>query len=395
MAQNYPFRFPTKAIHAGEEPCPATGALDTPIYQSTTFVSASSEEMAAVYGEEKFGYMYTRYGNPTIRAFELKMAALEGGEAALATASGMAAISSAILGYVECGDHVVAARSLYGAAYDLLAQKLPRLGVSTTFVESARPEDFEKCLQPNTRLIYFETPSNPVLEIIDIVALADVARSRRLPLVMDNTFASPVLQQPLASGVTLAVHSATKYLCGHGDAMGGVIVGPESYISSLSRDIVRDFGGVISPFNAWLILRGIHTLPVRVLAQCGNAQQIASFLNSHPKVERVNYPGLPGHPGHAIAKRQMKAFGAMISFEVKGGYESGKKVMDRVKIFARAASLGDTRSLIVHSASTSHRAVPRDQRLAAGVTDGLVRLSVGLEAVEDLLEDLDQALAFQ
>jgi methionine-gamma-lyase len=388
------FRFATQAVHAGEAPCPATGALDTPIYQSTTFVSANSDEMAAVYGEEKFGYMYTRYGNPTIRALELKMAALEAGEAAIATASGMAAISSAILGYIQSGDHVVAARSLYGAAYDFLAQKVPKFGASTTFVESTGPEDFEKCIRPNTRLIYFETPSNPVLDIIDIRALAEVARSHSLPLMIDNTFASPALQQPIASGATVVVHSASKYLCGHGDALGGVIVGPESYITELNKNIVRDFGGVISPFNAWLILRGIHTLPLRVLAQCANAQQIAGFLHSHPKVERVNYPGLTGHPGHATAKKQMKAFGAMISFEVKGGYEGGKKVMDRVKLFARAASLGDTRSLIVHSASTSHRAVPRPQRLAIGVTDGLVRLSIGVEAAEDLREDLDQALAF-
>jgi methionine-gamma-lyase len=388
------FRFATQAVHAGEAPCPATGALDTPIYQSTTFVSPNADDMAAVYGEEKFGYMYTRYGNPTIRALELKMSALEAGEAALATASGMAAISSAILGYVQCGDHVVAARSLYGAAYDFLAQKLPRFGASTTFVESTKAAEFEKCIQPNTRLIYFETPSNPVLDIIDITALAEVARSHSLPLMIDNTFASPALQQPIASGVTVVVHSATKYLCGHGDALGGVIVGPKSYIAALNKDVVRDFGGVISPFNAWLILRGIHTLSLRVLAQCANAQQIAEFLHSHPKVERVNYPGLPSHAGHAIAKRQMKAFGAMISFEAKGGYEAGKKVMDRVKLFARAASLGDTRSLIVHSASTSHHAVPRAQRLAIGVTDGLVRLSIGVEAAEDLLEDLDHALAF-
>jgi methionine-gamma-lyase len=388
------FRFATQAVHAGEAPCPATGALDTPIYQSTTFVSPNADDMAAVYGEEKFGYMYTRYGNPTIRALELKMSALEAGEAALATASGMAAISSAILGYVQCGDHVVAARSLYGAAYDFLAQKLPRFGASTTFVESTKAAEFEKCIQPNTRLIYFETPSNPVLDIIDITALAEVARSHSLPLMIDNTFASPALQQPIASGVTVVVHSATKYLCGHGDALGGVIVGPKSYIAALNKDIVRDFGGVISPFNAWLILRGIHTLSLRVLAQCANAQQIAEFLHSHPKVERVNYPGLPSHGGHAIAKRQMRAFGAMISFEAKGGYEAGKKVMDRVKLFARAASLGDTRSLIVHSASTSHHAVPRAQRLAIGVTDGLVRLSIGVEAAEDLLEDLDHALAF-
>ena len=380
-------------MHAGEHPCPATGALDTPIYQSTTFVSADSDDMAAVYGEEKFGYMYTRYGNPTIGALEEKLAALEGGEAALAAASGMAAISSAILGYVKSGDHVVAARSLYGAAYNFLNKKVPRMGASTTFVASTCVEDFAKALQPNTRLIYFETPSNPVLDIVDIAAVARLGHSRGIPTMIDNTFASPALQQPLKLGVTVAVHSMTKYLCGHGDAMGGAIIGPKAYISDLLHEYLRDFGGVISPFNAWLILRGIHTLHVRMPAHCANAQKIAEFLAEHPKVERVNYPGLARHPGYELAKKQMRAPGAMISFEVKGGYEGGKKVMDGVKVFARAASLGDTRSLIVHSASTSHRAVPREQRLAIGVTDGLVRLSVGIEAAEDLITDLDQALA--
>jgi methionine-gamma-lyase len=386
-------QFATLAVHAGETPCPATGALDTPIYQSTTFVAADADEMAAVYGEEKFGYMYTRYGNPTLRALEQKVAALEQGEAALAFASGMAAISSSILGYVKAGDHVVAARSLYGAAYNFLNTKLPRMGAATTFVPSSRREDFERALRPNTRLIYFETPSNPTLEIVDIAALAGMAKARGIPTVIDNTFASPALQQPLALGVTVSVHSATKYLCGHGDAMGGMVIGPRDYISFLIHEIIRDFGGVISPFNAWLILRGIRTLPLRMAAHCANAQRIAEFLSRHPRVEHVNYPGLPKHPEHETAKRQMSAFGAMISFEVKGGYDSGKKVMDRVTLFARAASLGDTRSLIVHSASTSHRAVPRAERLAIGITDGLVRLSVGVEAAEDLIADLDQALS--
>ncbi len=385
-------QFATLAVHAGESPCPTTGALDTPIYQSTTFVSADADEMAAVYGEEKFGYMYTRYGNPTIHALEEKLAVLEGGEAALATASGMAAISTAILGYIKAGDHVVAARSLYGAAYNFLNKKLPRMGASATFVQSTRVEEFEKAIRPNTRLIYFETPSNPVLEILDLAALARLGRSRGIPTMVDNTFASPALQQPIALGVTVVVHSATKYLCGHGDAMGGAVIGPKEYVSELVHEVIRDYGGVMSPFNAWLILRGIRTLHLRMPAHCANAQRIAEFLDRHPKVQRVNYPGLANHPGHEIARKQMKAFGAMLSFEGKGGYEGGKSVMDGVKIFARAASLGDTRSLIVHSASTSHRAVPQEQRLAIGITDGLVRLSVGVEAVEDLIEDLDQAL---
>ncbi len=387
-------QFATLAVHAGEEPCPVTGALDTPIYQATTFAYPNSDEMAAVYGGEKPGYMYTRYGNPTIHALEEKLAALEGGESALATASGMAAISTAILGYVKAGDHVVAARSLYGAAYNFLNRILPRFGASTTFIPSSNTADFEKAIRPNTRLIYFETPSNPVLDIVDLEAMGRLGHARGIPTMVDNTFASPALQQPLRMGVTVSVHSATKYLCGHGDAMAGAIIGSKDYIESLSREIHRDFGGVISPFNAWLVLRGVHTLHLRMPAHCSNAQKIAEFLARHPKVERVNYPGLPQHPGHAVARKQMTAFGAMISFEVKGGYESGKKVMDRVKLFARAASLGDTRSLIVHSASTSHAAVPRDQRIAMGVTDGLVRLSVGVEAGEDLLADLEKALAF-
>ncbi len=387
------YRFETLAVHAGESPCRVTGALDTPIYQSTTFVSADADEMAAVYGGEKPGYMYTRYGNPTVHALEEKLAALECGEAAQAFSTGMAAISSAILGYVRAGDHVVAARSLYGAAYDFLNKKLPSLGASTTFVQSTHVEDFEKAIRPNSKVIYFETPSNPTLEILDIAALARLARARGIPSMMDNTFASPALQQPLKMGVTVVVHSATKYLCGHGDAMGGAVIGPKDYIHYLNQEIIRDFGGCLSPFNAWLILRGTRTLHLRVPAQCSNARKIAEFLAHHPRVERVNYPGLPDHPGHDVAKKQMKDFGAMMSFEVKGGYEGGKKVMDGVKIFARAASLGDTRSLIVHAASTSHRAVPREQRLAIGITDGLVRLSAGIEAVEDLIQDLDQALA--
>jgi len=386
-------QFATLAVHAGEAPCKVTGAVDTPIYQSTTFAAVDSDEMAALYSGEKPGYMYTRYGNPTVHALEEKIAALEGGEAAQAFATGMAAVSSSILAYVKAGDHVVAARSLYGATYNFLNRKLPAMGASTTFVQSTRPEDFEKALQPNTRLIYFESPSNPILEILDIAALAGIARAHGIPSMMDNTFASPALQQPLKLGITVVVHSATKYLCGHGDAMGGVAIGAKDYIEHLNRDVLRDFGGVMSPFTAWLMLRGIRTLHVRMPVHCANAQKVAEFLAQHPKVERVNYPGLVNHPGHDLAKRQMKAFGAMMSFEVKGGYAGGKRVMDGVKIFLRAASLGDTRSLIVHSASTSHRAVPPEQREAIGITDGLVRLSVGIEAAEDLIQDLDQALA--
>ena len=386
-------QFATLAVHAGEAPCKVTGAVDTPIYQSTTFAAVDSDEMAALYSGEKPGYMYTRYGNPTVHALEEKIAALEGGEAAQAFATGMAAVSSSILACVKAGDHVVGARSLYGATYNFLNRKLPAMGASTTFVQSTRAEDFAKAIQPNTRLIYFESPSNPILEILDIAALAEVARAREILSMIDNTFASPALQQPLKLGINVVVHSATKYLCGHGDAMGGATVGTKEFIEHLNHDVLRDFGGVMSPFTAWLMLRGMRTLHVRMPAHCANAQKVAEFLAQHPKVEHVNYPGLPGHPGHDLAKRQMKGFGAVMSFEVERGYEGGKRVMDGVKIFLRAASLGDTRSLIVHPASTSHRAVPREQREAIGITDGLVRLSVGIEAIEDLIQDLAQALA--
>ena len=386
------FQIETMAVHAGEGPCPTTGALDTPIYMSSTFAAPTTDELAAIFEEKQEGYVYTRYGNPTLKALEDKMAALEGAEAGMAAATGMAAITTAILAFVKAGDHVVASTSIYGAAYNFINEKLPQMGVERTFVASSDIGEYERALRPTTKLIYFETPSNPVLQVTDIAALGKLANERGVATVIDNTFATPVLQRPLELGVDVAVHSATKYLCGHGDAMGGLILGQRDYIHRVYRDILRDFGGVMSPFNAWLILRGIRTLPLRMKASCANAWRIADFLNSHSKVERVNYPGLPSHPGHELAKRQMKASGAMISFELKGGYEAGRKVMDGVKVFSRAASLGDTRSLILHPASSSHRAVPREERLAIGISDSLVRLSVGIESGEDLIRDLEQAM---
>ena len=386
------YRIETMAVHAGEGPCPTTGAVDTPIYMSSTFAAPTTDELAARFEENQEGYVYTRYGNPTVKALEDKMAALEGAEAGMAAATGMAAITTAILAFVKAGDHVVASSSIYGAAYNFINEKLPRMGVESTFVGSREVGEFEQALRGNTKVIYFETPSNPVLQLVDITALAELAKSRDMKTVIDNTFATPVLQRPLDQGIDVAVHSATKYLCGHGDAMGGLILGQRDYIHRVYRDILRDFGGVISPFNAWVILRGIRTLPLRMKASCANAWRIADFLNSHPKVEKVNYPGLPSHPGHDLARKQMKAFGAMVSFEPKGGYDAGRKVMDAVKVFSRAASLGDTRSLILHPASSSHRAVPREERLAIGITDSLVRLSVGIEAGEDLISDLENAL---
>lgn len=386
------FQIETMTVHAGEEFCPTTGALDTPIYMSSAFAAPTADDMAGIFEEKQEGYVYTRYGNPTLRALETKMAVLENAEAGIAAASGMAAVTMAILASVKPGDHIVASGSIYGATYNFINTKLSQMGVEFTFVQCSEIEEYERAIRPTTKLIYFETPSNPVLQILDIPDLVKLAESQNIKTVIDNTFATPALQQPLNLGVDVTVHSATKYLCGHGDAMGGIILGKQDYIQRIYRDVLRDFGGVMSPFNAWLILRGIRTLSLRMKASCANAWDVAKFLSSHPKVRKVNYPGLPSHPGHDLATKQMKAYGAIISFELKKGYEEGKKVMDKVKIFCRAASLGDTRSLILHPPSSSHRAVPHEKRLAIGINDGLMRLSIGIESGKDLIRDLEEAL---
>ena len=383
----------TAAVHAGERSCPETGAVDTPIYQSTTFSFEDAEAGAALFSHQKEGYVYTRYGNPTIKALQDKIAALEKAESVLATASGMSAVSTGILALVKSGDHIVSARSIYSATFDLFSQKLPDWGIGVTFLDSTKPEDFLGAVRPNTRLVYIETPSNPALKILDIAALASAIHSTKALLVCDNTFATPYNTCPLDLGVDLVIHSATKYLGGHGDAMGGAIVGSRELLNRISVEYHRDLGGVISPFNAWLVLRGLRTFALRMERHNSNAQQIAQFLSDHPKVEIVCYPGLANHPGHEVAKRQMRGFGGMMSFIVRGGVESGKHVLNHVQLCTLAVSLGDTRTLISHPASTTHKVVPREKRLEIGIDDGLIRLSVGIEDVEDLIEDLDQALA--
>jgi methionine-gamma-lyase len=367
--------------------------VDTPIYQSTTFAFEDAEQGAALFSHQREGYVYTRYGNPTLKALEEKIAALEGAEAAQVTATGMAAVSTSVLGLLKAGDHLVSARSIYSAAFDLFHRKLPSWGIETTFVESTAPDDFARAIRANTKLVYIETPSNPVLNVLDIEAIASVARSREVPVAIDNTFATPFNTRPLRMGVDLVIHSATKYLCGHGDAMGGVIAGKHAIIQKIAVETHRDLGGVMSPFNAWLILRGLRTLPLRMERHNDNAMRIAQFLRNHPKVEEVFYPGLPSHPGHDIARKQMGGFGGMLSFVVRGGIEAGRHVLNSVKLCILAVSLGDTRTLITHPASTTHVVVPREKRLEIGIYDGLIRLSVGIENVQDLMDDLDQALA--
>jgi methionine-gamma-lyase len=393
MSVSRHYSIETRAVHAGEETCPLTGAVDTPIYQSTTFAFEDAEQGAALFSHQREGYVYTRYGNPTLKALEEKIAALEGAEAAQVTATGMAAVSTSVLGLLKAGDHLVSARSIYSAAFDLFHRKLPSWGIETTFVESTAPDDFARAIRANTKLVYIETPSNPVLNVLDIEAIASVARSREVPVAIDNTFATPFNTRPLRMGVDLVIHSATKYLCGHGDAMGGVIAGKHAIIQKIAVETHRDLGGVMSPFNAWLILRGLRTLPLRMERHNDNAMRIAQFLRNHPKVEEVFYPGLPSHPGHDIARKQMGGFGGMLSFVVRGGIEAGRHVLNSVKLCILAVSLGDTRTLITHPASTTHVVVPREKRLEIGIYDGLIRLSVGIENVQDLTDDLDQALA--
>ncbi len=383
----------TAAVHAGEQVCPVTGAVDTPIYQSTTFSFANAEAGAALFSHERDGYVYTRYGNPTIAALEEKIAILEGAEAVQVTASGMSAISTCILGLVKQGDHIVSAKSIYSATYDLFSTLLPRWGIEVSFVDSCTPEAFCREIRSNTRLAYIESPSNPTLTILDIAAVADETSRNGILLISDNTFATPYNTRPLELGVDLVIHSATKYFAGHGDAMGGAIVGRKELVKRISVEFHRDLGGVISPFNVWLILRGLRTFALRMERHNSNALRVAQYLSCHPKVEAVNYPGLMSHPGHDVAQKQMRGFGGMLSFIVRGGVEAGKHVLDHVQLCTLAVSLGDTRTLISHPASTTHKIVSREQRLEIGIEDGLVRLSVGIEDAQDLIDDLDQALA--
>ncbi|MBI3537390.1 MAG: aminotransferase class I/II-fold pyridoxal phosphate-dependent enzyme [Chloroflexi bacterium] len=382
----------TLAIHAGEAPDPTTGALVPPLHLANTFFLGSAEDGAAIFAGEKDGFVYSRWGNPTVALLEKRIAALEHAPAALATASGMAAISTAILNIVRAGDHVIAAQAIYPGTYHLFANELRALGIETTFVDATDPQNIARAILPNTKLIYLESPGNPILTLCDLSAIAVIAREAKIISITDNTFATPINQQPLDFGIDVVVHSATKYFGGHGDAVGGVIVGSREFIKQCANEPLRFFGGILSPFNAYLILRGIQTLPLRMERHNANARAIAQFLQTHRAVEWVAYPGLPSHPQYALAQKQMRGFGGMVCFELKGGINSGARLMNAVKLCSLAVSLGDTRTLIVHPASTTHSVVTRAERIAQGVSDGLVRLSVGLEDVEDIIADLERGL---
>ena len=383
----------TTAIHAGTLKN-LYGTLAMPIYQTSTFIFDSAEQGGRRFALEEAGYIYTRLGNPTTTVLENKIAALEEGEAAVATSSGMGAISSTLWTVLKTGDHVVTDKTLYGCTFALMCHGLTRFGIEVTFVDTSNLDEVKNAMKENTRVVYLETPANPNLKIVDLEALSKLAHTNPNTLVIvDNTFATPYMQKPLKLGADIVVHSVTKYINGHGDVIAGLVITNKELADQIRFVGLKDMtGAVLGPQDAYYIIRGMKTFEIRMERHCKNAKKVVEFLNKHPKIERVYYPGLETHPGHEIAKKQMKDFGAMISFELKGGFEAGKTLLNNLKLCSLAVSLGDTETLIQHPASMTHSPYTKEEREAAGITDGLVRLSVGLENVEDIIEDLEQGL---
>ena len=383
----------TTAIHAGTLKN-LYGTLAMPIYQTSTFIFDSAEQGGRRFALEEAGYIYTRLGNPTTTVLEDKIAALEEGEAAVATSSGMGAISSTLWTILKAGDHIVTDKTLYGCTFALMCHGLTRFGIDVTFVDTSNLDEVKNAMKENTRVVYLETPANPNLKIVDIEALAKIAHTNHNTLVIvDNTFATPYMQKPLTLGADVVVHSVTKYINGHGDVIAGLVITNKALADQIRFVGLKDMtGAVLGPQDAYYIIRGMKTFEIRMERHCKNARKVVEFLNNHPKIERVYYPGLETHPGYEIAKKQMKDFGAMISFELKGGFEAGKTLLNSLKLCSLAVSLGDTETLIQHPASMTHSPYTKEEREAAGITDGLVRLSVGLENVEDIIADLEHGL---
>jgi O-acetylhomoserine (thiol)-lyase len=417
------FHPETLAIHAGQIPDAATGARALPIYQTTSFVFDSADHAASLFNLQTFGNVYSRLSNPTVAAFEERVAALEGGRAAVACASGMAAEATALMTILQTGDHVVAAGALYGGSVTMLAVNLKKFGVEATFVDATDPQAFAAAMRPNTRAVFAESLGNPSLVVLDIPAVAGVAHAHGVPLVIDNTVPSPFLCNPLALGADIVVHSATKYLGGHGTTLAGVVVergdfpwgngkfpgmtepspgyhgvvfhetfGDFAFTMRCRMETQRVYGAALSPMSAWQILQGVETLPLRMERHCGNALAVARFLRADPRVAWVNYPGLEDHPQHALMKRQMRGASGLLAFGVKGGAGSGVKFIEAAQFMSHLVNIGDTRTLISHPASTTHRQLDEAQQRAAGVLPDMVRISVGLEHIDDILWDVDQAL---
>lgn len=420
-------RFETLALHAGQEqPDPTTRARAVPIYQTTSYVFEDTDDAAALFALGKFGNIYTRIMNPTQDVFERRVAALEGGVGALATASGQAAEFLAITNIASAGDEIVSSVSLYGGTYNLFAQTLPRLGITVHFVDPSDPENFRKAITPRTRAIFAESVGNPKLDTLDFEAVGAIAHENGIPLIVDNTIPSPYLLNPLKHGADIVVHSATKFIGGHGTSIGGVIVdggkfdwaasgkfpgltepdpsyhgvryvealGPIAYIIKARVQGLRDLGAATTPFNSWLFLQGLETLPLRMERHSENALKVARFLEAHPAVSWVLYPGLESHPAHQQAKRYFQnGYSAIVGFGVKGGYESARTTVNGLKLFSLLANIGDAKSLVIHPASTTHSQLTEEEQRATGVTPDFIRLSVGIEHIDDILADLDQALA--
>lgn len=420
---DHAFHPATLAIHAGQIPDAATGARALPIYQTSSFVFDSADHAASLFNLQTFGNIYSRLSNPTVAVLEERVAALEGGRAAVASASGMAAESMALMTILQAGDHVVAAGALYGGSVTLLSVSLAKFGITTTFVDGSQADAFAAAIQPNTRAIFAESLGNPSMLVLDIQAVADVAHAHGLPLVIDNTVPSPLLCNPIALGADIVVHSATKYLAGHGTTLGGVVVesgkfpwdngkfpgmtepsagyhgvkfyetfGDFGFTMRCRMECLRVYGASLSPMSAWQILQGVETLPLRMERHCSNAMAVAEFLKNDARVAWVNYPGLADHPQHDLMKKQMRGASGLLAFGVKGGLAQGIKFIESARFMSHLVNIGDTRTLISHPASTTHRQLSETQQLAAGVGPDMIRISVGLEHIDDILWDIDQAL---
>jgi O-acetylhomoserine (thiol)-lyase len=419
------FGFETLCLHAGQIPDRETGSRAVPLYQTTSYVFDSADHAASLFNLQTFGNVYTRLSNPTTAVFEERVAALEGGRAAVATASGQAAEMVALLNILEAGDHVVSSARLYGGTATMLGVNLRKLGIEATLVDPDDPGNFRKALRPSTKAIFSETLGNPAINMVDLEAVGAIAREAGVPFIVDNTAASPYLCTPLAHGADIVVHSATKFIGGHGTTMGGVVVesgrfpwdngkfpamtepsagyhgvrfhetfGDFGYTMKARMEVMRVFGPTISPFNAWLLIQGLETLPVRMERHCANALGVARFLSGHAKVAWVNYPGLEDNRYHALTRRYMpRGAGSLLSFGVRGGYEAGVRFIERLQFVSHLANIGDAKSLVIHPASTTHRQLSAEDQLKAGVAPDMVRLSIGLETLDDILWDIDQALA--
>ncbi len=383
----------TLTIHAGGEIDPSCGAVAPPICQTSTFAFADCDQGAARFAGEEAGFIYTRMGNPTVDRLERAVAALEGGAAGIATASGMSALCTILFATLHAGDHVVGTHSVYGPSRMVIQRDFSRFGVTSTFVDTSNLDALRAAIRPETKIVFIETPANPTMSVSDIAAAAEIAHAHGALLVVDNTFASPILQQPIKLGADIVFHSMTKFLNGHSDVVAGMIIAKDSDTHQRLRPVHNYLGACIDPHQAWLVLRGLRTLALRVRASQENAKHIAAYLEAHPKVTHVAYPGLESHPQYALVQRQMAGPGSLISFDVIGGVEAGRTLLNNLQVMTLAVSLGGIETLISHPSSMTHAAMPREQRLAAGITDGLVRLAVGCEDLQDLIQDFDRAFA--